>query len=232
MKSSSILIQVFPQKLAESSPAAEGDPPLLDEFQSQWDPLGAEELVEEMEVLLIRLDTTLSLLPTDKTSPCSTSCPPLPVSINIRSAQDSALPPDQTEVQRTPYSTTRNAYFGTQTHGPIPIQHSVDDCIPLTHVNDIASEPSGRHNGRDIMNDVVATASTSTFVQLAKLPTLELPEFDGSVDAFPEVWTHSPKSGTQQRQSSACPQIPLPKTLPEGNSVQHYRQLSTYCVKL
>ncbi|RCN47104.1 hypothetical protein ANCCAN_06827 [Ancylostoma caninum] len=206
------------QKLAESSPAVEGDPPLLDEFQSHWDSLAAEELVEEMEVLLIRLDTALSLLPPDKTSPCPTSCPPLPVSINTRSAQDSALPPDQTKVQRTPYSTTKKvseydqrtwpgvssyigytteqppintgsaddpyarAYFGTQT------QHSISDSMPLTHMNGTASELSGRHNGRDIMNDVVATASTSPFVQQVKLPTLELPEFDGSVDAFPEFW--------------------------------------------
>ncbi|KAL6734578.1 hypothetical protein Aduo_005104 [Ancylostoma duodenale] len=81
--------------------------------------------------------------------------------------------PINTGLAGNPYA---RAYIENQAHGPILTQHSINDCIIQTHVNGIALEPRGRHNGRDTMNDIVTAASTPPFVRQVKQPTLELPE--------------------------------------------------------
>ncbi|KHJ97653.1 zinc knuckle [Oesophagostomum dentatum] len=207
------------EKYAEQYPPDEGEASLLDDFQSHWDSLEADELTDEIEELLIRMQTALQLLPSDVTpytipsnvllssstnaSPTPTSTPAMQYTTNLHGVSG-------VTVVTTPQN-GQSTYPSNIMSGQPAANNSMEPLPPLPSdtlgQQNVTSQPRIKQgytplNSPAVMNCTPLehhpavyqgtipslTTSSALYEQHVKLPTFELPEFSGDVDAFPEFW--------------------------------------------
>ncbi|KAL6727294.1 hypothetical protein Aduo_009184 [Ancylostoma duodenale] len=151
------------EKYAEEHPGEDSDHPLIEMLQLHWDSLEADSLVDEVEELLIKLKTSLSLL--------------LPVESKAYHSFNPSHAP--------PYS----ALVHKGCRDSIELR-SKNNALNYEKESSCAQNVTNTQCYSSLLNPMFLSnkALVLPHEQQIKLPRFELPDFDGSVDAFFESW--------------------------------------------
>ncbi|KHJ84274.1 peptidase family A16 [Oesophagostomum dentatum] len=193
-----------------------GDFPLLPEIHSHWETGGMDQLAEEAEELLVRLDAAIKLLPASEAvfRFSGLSVAPMACDPNLASSPTSSsnVPNSQTPHRPMSGSVNRSTAFAVNASlDPNPLvtatgprrpsgiedqqqQHAANS-LPIGPVSPtqqtVAPSPLNRfrnHSNPVSNNSPLGQISISATERPFKLPALNLPEFHGDVEAFPEFW--------------------------------------------
>ncbi|CAJ0594773.1 unnamed protein product [Cylicocyclus nassatus] len=200
------------EEFARQNPDERGEFPFLSDIHAHWETGGMDDLLEEADALLVRLDSAIRLLPILRglQSSVPSVAPSLPRNSPPHTTQDSAPTPQhahQAEVEVRSHSPSH--------HGrPSDPKAPVDQRPPASHTGahpsggfgfpsgnppsnptHFSQSPSGLPNSlpNPFSHDLQASSSSSLnpflpLEQPVKLPSYEIPTFSGDIEAFSEFW--------------------------------------------
>ncbi|CAJ0597713.1 unnamed protein product [Cylicocyclus nassatus] len=197
------------EEFARQNPDERGEFPFLSDIHTHWETGGMDDLLEEADALLVRLDSAIRLLPIlgglqssvpsvapslPRNSPPHTTQDPAPSSQHAHQAEvavhshSPSRPSDPTaSVDQRPLASHTGAHpsggFGFPSGNP-----------PSNPIH-FSQSPSGLPNSlpNPFSHDLQASSSSSlnpflSLEQPVKLPSYEIPTFSGDIEAFSEFW--------------------------------------------
>ncbi|CAJ0601285.1 unnamed protein product [Cylicocyclus nassatus] len=170
------------EEFARQNPDERGEFPFLSDIHTHWETGGMDDLLEEADALLVRLDSAIRLLPIlgGLQSSVPSVAPSLPRNSPPHTTQDSA-PSSQHAHQ---------AEVGLRSHSPSCHGRSSDPTAPVDQ-RPPASHTGAHPSGGFGFPSVSSLSSLNPFLPLeqpVKLPSYEIPTFSGDIEAFSEFW--------------------------------------------
>ncbi|CAJ0597163.1 unnamed protein product [Cylicocyclus nassatus] len=200
------------EEFARQNPDEHGEFPFLSDIHTHWETGGMDNLLEEADALLVRLDSAIRLLPIlgSLQSSVPSVAPSLPRNSPPHTTQDSAPSPQHAHQAEVEVRSHSPSYHGRPSDPTAP----VDQRPPASHTGahpsggfgfPSANPPSNPHNflnsstglpnslPNPLSHDVQASSlsSLNPFLPLeqpVKLPSYEIPTFSGDIEAFSEFW--------------------------------------------